>query len=230
MTPQSPQPYGDDAFDDVIQGGYHASGSYQPGPETAPGPYGTNPNTAHHQGKAGLTRRGRAVLAVGGTVLATGSLLGWQHYQAAQAANEVRAQELAIEQQKLDIERAKVVGKTNEAQQKAQAKAVSVRQKLIDACVQENKGLVGKQLGATYGSVLSDCQNQYPDTTGAGSDMQEAASASDSNGGGGGAGTGVLIGGSVLALGLILAVKKASASKAAPAQPYIVYPGQYPQR
>lgn len=227
MNPGPQQPYGDDAFNQAIAG-YHAPDAYQPGPAPEPGPYGANPHTGHHP-KTGLTRRGRTALAVGGTVLATGSLLGWQHYQAAQAANEVRAQELAIEQRKLDIEQAKVAGKANEAQQKAQAKAASDRQKLIDACVEENKGLVGKQLGATYSSVLNDCQTQYPDSTGAGNDMQEAASASSTNSSGGGAGAGVLIGGSVLALGLILAVKKASAAKTAPAQPYVVYTGHTPQ-
>lgn len=145
------------------------------------GPYGspTPPPV-----KPGMTRRGKGALAVAGTVIAVGGMLTWQHYDSASEANQIKSQELAIQQQKFELEKLKVMNQVNTENAKTQATMDAARQKRIDACVTANKGLVGKQLGATYSSVLSDCQAQYAATSTAG--MQAAASASDTSGASGG--------------------------------------------
>jgi hypothetical protein len=75
--------------------------------------------------------------------------------------------------------------------------------------VSENKGLVGKQLGATLASVISDCQTQYPNGASTGDAMQEAGSATDVGTGGGiGVTGGLAIGGGVLVLGLYTAARR----------------------
>lgn len=168
-----------------------------------PGPYGM----PAHPVKPGLTKRGKAALAIGATVIAGGSLLTWQHYSAEASAHEVKVQELALKQQELRIEEMKVLNEAKAATQKTQSAAEQTRQKRIDACVDTNKGLVGKQLGATYSSVVEDCQDQYPAST-SGSDM-EAAAASESTGtGGGNVSSGFLIGGAVLIGGVAFAVRR----------------------
>lgn len=190
-------------------------------PHSSHAPYGPPP--AHHQGrpvKTGLTPRGKAALAIAATICAGGGLLGWQHYAAAQAANQVKAQELKIEQQKLALEQQKALDKANQTAQKTQTAADANRQKKIDDCVNANKGLVGRQLGATLSSVIDDCQKQYPATTNAG-DMQETATAS-STGGSGGATDILLVGGAAVALGIGLAVKRAT--RPAPAYAHPGYP------
>jgi hypothetical protein len=110
-----------------------------PPPYTDPHPYG--PPAPHHGPpvKTGLTPRGKAALAIAATIVAGGGLLGWQHYAAAQAANQVKAQELKIEQQKLALEQQKALDKSAQSAQKTQTVAASNRQKHIDACVQNNK-------------------------------------------------------------------------------------------
>ena len=210
----------DAAFNGIISGGYGINPQPTPAqPYTDPAhqPYGP----PAHPVKTGITPRGKAALAICAAVVVGGGLLGWQHYAAGQAAADVKAKELAIEQQKLDLEKLKALGEANQAQQKTQTAADKTRQAKVDACVQDNKGLVGKQLGQTLGGVISDCQNQYPATTGTG-DMQEAASAKDS--GGGGASDFLLIGGGVLATGLVVFVRKLSRPAPAAAQPVVVYP------
>lgn len=181
------------------------------------GPYGPPPAHQQHPVKTGLTPRGKAALAIAATICAGGGLLGWQHYAAAQAANQVKAQELQIEQQKLAIEQQKALDKATQTAQKTQSVADANRQKKIDSCVDANKGLVGKQLGATLSSVIQDCQSQYPATTSTG-DMQEAATAS-STGGSGRATDLLLVGGAVVALGIGFTVRRATASPTHPGYP-----------
>jgi hypothetical protein len=209
------------AFDGIVNHSFQANQQVNPQvtpaqPYTDPSPYGPPAPHHGHPVKTGLTPRGKAALAIAATVVAGGGLLGWQHYAAGQAAAQVKAKELSIEQQKLDIQRLKALGDANQAAQKTQTAQDKTRQKQIDACVQDNKGLVGKQLGATYRSVLDDCQAQYPATASTG-DMQEAASASDSASGGGATNI-LLVGGGALALGAIVFVRKAS--RPAPPQHY----------
>lgn len=153
-------------------------------PENVPaaGPYGQPVQPA----KPGLTKRGKVVLAVGVTVIAGGGMLAWQNHSEQVAANEVRAQELAIKQQQIELETMKELNKANAAQKKTEKTQDAEQQKQIDACVKTDKARVGRQLGVTYSSVLNDCQAKYGSQDGGdGSSMQEAASASSTNSGGG---------------------------------------------
>jgi hypothetical protein len=186
------------------------------GREFAPEPVDPNPYNAHAtQAKPGLTKRGKAVLAIGATVIVGGGFAFYQHNAAVQSANSVKTQELAIQQQKLELEKLKVLGQVNMAQQKTQSAADAARQKKIDACVAGNKGLVGKQLGATYRSVLDDCQAQYAATNTTGADMEAAASVTDSGTGGSNPTTVLLVGGGALVLGAGYAVRKGTRPTAA---------------
>lgn len=145
------------------------------------GPYGS---PTPSQAKPGLTRRGKAAIAVVGTVMAAGGLLSWSHYSAESDQAEVESRKIGLQEQQLELEKLKVISEVNAKNAKVQATMDAARQERIDSCVSANKGLVGKQLGATYSSVLSDCQTQYAATGTPG--MQEAASATDANSGGGG--------------------------------------------
>ena len=210
MSPEYNDGPGGDQFEQVIHGGYQPGHYQQPAPtHLDPQPYGP-PIPAHSiPVKPGLTRRGKTALAIGATVLVTGGFLTWQHNTAEASANEARAQELALQRDQIALQMQKELGKANQQNQKAVSTQNSARQKQIDACVQENKGLVGHQLGATLASVISDCQTQYPATTSTG-DMQEAASSTSTGNGGGGAGEVLLIGGGVLVVGLGLLARKAT--------------------
>ncbi len=164
--------------------------------------------------KTGLTPRGKAGIAVITAVLAGGSLLGWNYYSAQQTTAEQKAQEIALKQQELRLKELQILGEQATANQKTQATADAARQKQIDACVNTNKGLVGKQLGATYRSVLEDCQTQYQTTTSS-TGMANAASATSttSSSGSGGINPGLLIAGTALASGLVVAYRKSTSSK-----------------
>lgn len=202
---------GNDEFDAVI------NANYVPGPAYIdPHPYGPNP--AHTApAKTGLTRRGKTALAIGGTILATSGLMFWQHNEAVTAASQARAEELAIKRQQVELEKLKELREQSALTVKQQTAASTARQKLIDACVKDNKGLVGKQLGATLSSVIEDCQTQYPDTA-TGSDMQAAASSEDtSSSGGNNVGTGALVAGGFLLTGIVIATRKATRGNREPA-------------
>ena len=199
----TPQPH-NDGFDDAIKG-FHTPGPYQHTEYTDPHPYGIPVNSAPV--KPGPTKRGKVVISLGAAVLATGALLTWQNYEADAKASEVQAQELQYKRDLLALEMQKEHNKANAANQKVQETHDAAQQKQVQACVDADKGLIGKQLGVTYGSVLEDCQSQYG-TSSTGADMQEAASATDTDTGGGGLNEGVLIGGGVLVLGLVVTVRK----------------------
>jgi hypothetical protein len=172
-----------------------------------PIPYGVSTQPV----KPGLTKRGKAAIAITTAVIAGGGLLGYQHYAAVQSANEAKAQELEIQREQIELEKLKEMNKAQAATAKAQATQNASLQKQIDSCVNDNKGLVGKQLGATYRSVVEDCQAQY-NATSSGGDMQNAASASSTDSGSGHVPTGLLIGGAVLAGGVVLVARKSTRS------------------
>lgn len=180
------------------------------------GPYGP----VEPQVKTGLTPRGKAAIAIAATVIAGGSLLGWQHYSAETAANEARTAEIQLQRDQFELERQKELTKAATVSTKLQTSADKERQKKIDACVQSNKGLVGKQLGATYGSVLEDCQSQYPSTTST-DDMVKAGSARAADSGDG-ASNMILIGGGAIATVLVFGVRRLTRPQPAPAmyRPY----------
>lgn len=165
------------------------------GPEFAPqtSPYGyTAPPV-----KPGLTKRGKTALAIGAAVLAGGGILAWQDYSAEASANEVKAQELALRQQELRIQELKEINKATAAQKKNQASEDAARQKFVDACIQADKGLVGKQMGVTYSSVVADCQDQFQggqDQSVTGADMAVAGSADEAGSSEGGINSAGLVG------------------------------------
>ncbi|WP_328545482.1 hypothetical protein [Streptomyces europaeiscabiei] len=158
------------------------------------GPYGPPANQPVQAVKPGLTKRGKVALAIGVTVIAGGSMLAWQDYSAEADSNQIRAQELTLQQQQLEVEKLKELNKAATRNAKTRATEDAENQKLIEACVDTDKGLVGKQLGVTYSSVVADCQSQYATSTTTGSDIQTAASASEASDGGGGISPTMLLG------------------------------------
>ncbi|WP_086564146.1 hypothetical protein [Streptomyces africanus] len=187
------------------------------GPEFAPqtSPYG---NTVQPV-KPGLTKRGKTALAIGAAVIAGGGILAWQDYSAEASANKVKAQELALRQQELRIQELREINKATAVQKKQKATEDAARQKFVDACIQADKGLVGKQIGVTYSSVVADCQDQFQggqDTGTDGSDMAVAGSVNDTSSGGGGINTAgflaIAAGGGLLVVLVANRTKKAHAA------------------
>lgn len=176
--------YNDPEFDQLITANY-----------TDPAPYGI---PAQNQVKTGLTPRGKAALGVGTAVIACGALFGWQQYAAQQANADVKAQELALKQQQIELEKLKEINKANAVRQEQQESENSDRQKHVEACVEANGKLVGKLMGVTYQSVRDDCQAKYPTTTSGG--MQAAANTTSTGGGEDGSNAGLLLGIAALAL------------------------------
>lgn len=175
------------------------------------GPEFTEQTTAYGSAmqpvKPGLTKRGKVALAIGATVLAGGSMMAWQHYSAQAEENGLKAQELALKQQELRIQELKEINKATTAQKKEKATEDAARQKFVDSCVDADKGLVGKQMGVTYRSVVADCQAQYQGNEGGvdGTDMAAAGSVSDTSGGADGINSGTLLG-IAAGAGLLVAV------------------------
>lgn len=194
-----PDKFDRDEFDRIVQGIHNNS---QPA-YTDPAPYGPPPSYVYTPPvKTGLTPRGKAAIAIGGVVIASGALFCWQHYTTQKAAAEVRAAEIQLEREKFELEKLKELNKVNAENAKAVTAADKERQEKVDSCIKENKNTVGKQIGATYRSVVEDCQAQYPATTSSG--MANTASTTNTTSGSGGAdvNNGALIGVGILALGL----------------------------
>lgn len=176
-------------------------------PFTDPHPYGP-PAPAHTPTpapiKTGLTPRGKAAIGIGGAVIACGTLFGWQHYNTQQQANDIRAQEFAIQQQQIQLEMQKELNKANTAAQERQSNENDEQKKQVNACVKANQKLVGKQMGATYQSIQDDCRDKYPTVTDA--SMQAAGSTSDSDDSG--SNSGLLIGTGVLGAVVLLGSRR----------------------
>ncbi|MFD1309022.1 hypothetical protein [Streptomyces kaempferi] len=207
----------DDEFESLIQD-WTMTPDQQP--EHAPGPYGPPPpapaqnvqasHTAYttHPTKTGLTRRGKAALAIGVTVLAGGSLIGYQAHE----NNQVKAQEIALKAQALELQKLKEENRATQATEQTQTSQEKARQASIDKCVNRRDDKVGKSLGSpSYRDVIDACQAQYTGTASS-ADMQAAASTKAT---GGGVNQGVLIGGGVLAVFLVVAVKRGTRSNPA---------------
>jgi hypothetical protein len=180
----------DDEFDRIVNQEF-----------TDPTPYGA----PAHPNKTGLTKRGKVGIAIGVTVIAGGSLIGYQMHQ----SNEVKAQEIALQAQALELEKLKELNRATEVDRKEQTTFDKTRQASIDKCVNSKEDKVGKGFGSpTYKEIVDVCQAQYTGGT-SGDDMQAASSSSDANSsGGGGVNQGVLIGGGALVLFLVAAAKK----------------------
>lgn len=164
-----------------------------------------------HPHKPGLTKRGKAAIAIGATVIAGGSLIGYQAYSAQSAAHEAKTQEIALQQQRLELEELKEKNRLNESNKKTQNSAEKSRQASVDSCVKSQKDQIGKVLGVTYRQIVDDCQAQYLATTDT-SDMQSTANAQDATttataGGDINLNGGLVIGGVVLIGFLTVALK-----------------------
>ncbi|MFE1451990.1 hypothetical protein [Streptomyces olivaceoviridis] len=187
--------YNDDAFNNVIKG-----------LDDDTGPYGIPAHSIPV--KPGLTKRGKVAIAVGTGILATTGTIFWQHSSAVEAESQAKQQAIQLENKKLDLEMLKEMNRASAATSKSKDSPEAEQQKQIAACVDTDKGLVGKQMGVTYSSVLADCRAQYQTTS---SSMQTAASAEDTNtsGSGGGIGPGGLlaIGGGAAALVAVAAIR-----------------------
>lgn len=167
-------------------------------------PYG-NPTT-----KPGLTRRGKAALGVGAAVIASGVLVGYQVH----ASNEVKAQEVELKAQALELEKLRELNRASEVQRAAAANQDKVRQTSVDTCVKARTDADSNRFSSSYRMVVDDCQAQYGSA--GGDDMASAASATTARtSGGGDVNQGLLIG--VGALGLIVAVAARKATKSNPA-------------
>ncbi|MGW2739106.1 hypothetical protein ACWC4D_33515 [Streptomyces sp. NPDC001288] len=156
------------------------------GPEFAPRttPYGNYTAPV----KPGLTKRGKVAVTVAAIAVA-GTGFFWHEANSAEAAkNAKETAALQIQMKKLDIEQLREINKAAAVQNKEKTSQDTAHQKAVDACIQADKGLVGKQMGVTYRSVVADCQDQF-DTFGQaanGTDMAEAGSASSTGNEGGG--------------------------------------------
>jgi outer membrane murein-binding lipoprotein Lpp len=161
--------------------------------------------------KTGLTKRGKAALAVSAAVIGGSTLIGYQMYSADAAENEAKAQEIAYKQDQLELEKLKAMKEVNAAGTITGAE----RQERIDACVKDSRDLIGKTIGTSLRDIVDACQAQYTDTTttAAGADLQAAASTSST--GTGGVNNGLLIGISVLGLVAVLAARKGSRTEPA---------------
>lgn len=197
-------PAHDDAFDRIINKEFTME---TPTEHTDPNPYGT----PTHPHKAGLTKRGKAALGFGVAVIAGGSLIGYQVHE----NNQVKAQEIALKAEALELEKMREINRASQADKTAQASATTARQVSVDKCITGKEHLVGKGFGSpSYRDIVDTCQAQYTDTTGGSSGDMQAAAATESSGGGG-VNDGLLIGGGVLVLFFVAAAKKGTQSNAA---------------
>ncbi|MFD1277320.1 hypothetical protein ACFQ51_52135 [Streptomyces kaempferi] len=137
-----------------------------------------------------------------------GSLIGYQAHE----NNQVKAQEIALKAQALELQKLKEENRATQATEQTQTSQEKARQASIDKCVNRRDDKVGKSLGSpSYRDVIDACQAQYTGTASS-ADMQAAASTKAT---GGGVNQGVLIGGGVLAVFLVVAVKRGTRSNPA---------------
>ena len=193
-----------DEFDRIIKGMTVNS----PQEYVDPAPYGT-PDAAS---KPGLTKRGKVALGIGATVIATGTLIGYQSYAAQQAENTAKAQEVALKQQALELEKLKEMNRAAEAARTTNSSQASARQASVNACVKDKEHLVGKGFGSpSYRDLVNTCQDQYAPSS---VDVQTAAAGSSTttstDTGGDSSGAGLLVGGLALAVFLGAAAKRST--------------------
>lgn len=155
------------------------------GPEFAPqtSPYGNSVQPV----KPGLTRRGKVAITVAAVAVAGTGFFWYESHSAQVAADAKETAALQIQMKQLELEKLKEINKANATHSKEKATEDAERKKFVDACIDADKGLVGKQMGVTYSSVVADCQDQFQTDTGKsvdGTDMAAAGSARDTADGG----------------------------------------------
>lgn len=155
--------------------------------------------------KPGLTPRGKAALGIGAAVLVGGSLIGYQTYSSNAAEKEAQASALQLKMQELRLEELKEQNRAAERNHVAEKKANSTLQASIDKCVNSKEDDANKGFGTTYRDIVDACKAQYASSADTGKDLETTAAAQDTSGG---LNEGLLIGGGVLAIGLLLVVKR----------------------
>jgi len=164
-----------------------------------PAPYGTPARPA----KAGLTRRGKAAVAIGATILAGGALIGYQAYSSSAAEQEAKAQEIALQQQRIELDKLKEMNRAHNTQTGQE----KTRQASINSCVKDKEDLIGKGFGSpSYRDIVDACQAQYTPTTST-DGMQAAASSQANDSDHEGISAGSLVGIAVLVGGFTLVIK-----------------------
>lgn len=161
----------DDQFDRITNG-----------LDVDPNPYGESASPQARRRKPGLNPTGRMIIAVAGMVLVGGGALVYQDHAANVAAQEAKSAEIALQQQRLDLERLKVTNQLDKEQAAAQKADSKDLQQKIDDCVKDNK-----DQSAYLQGTVDACRDQYSATssgTGSGNDMQEAGSATNTGGNG----------------------------------------------
>lgn len=146
-----------------------------------------------------LSPRAKAGIAVGGVALAATTIVCWSQYETAQASADVAKAQIALEQQKLNLQL---------AEQQTQAAKASGQETPAQAARREAMEKCVAAAGDSYNGV-SSCASAYPviDPAGTLNDTQATASSTPTGGGAGSpVGLVVLAGvGGVVAVG---AVKK----------------------
>ncbi|MCX4673630.1 hypothetical protein OG453_44550 [Streptomyces sp. NBC_01381] len=167
----------DQQFIEIIKG----NGMSTPQESAGHGPYGSPQATP----KTGLTPRGKAGIAISAAILSGVGITWFQSNAADQAAQEAKTQEIALQKDRLELERLKELNRADAIDRKDQTTAQRTRQASVDACVKSNASKVGKGYGApSQRDIVDDCQAQYP-TSEDGSDMAAAGSAKDAGAGDG---------------------------------------------
>lgn len=132
--------------------------------------------------KAPLSGQSKAVLALAGLVIVGGSAVGFAAYSASSGQAEVRTQEIALQAQQLEVEKAKVSA--------PDAKAEERRIAGFQACIEKS------------GTDKDVCAQAFPAPGSATLNAANTSSASDSDQGGG---IGVN-GGLIVGLGVVVGV------------------------
>jgi hypothetical protein len=141
----------------------------------------------------GLSPRAKAGIAAGGVVLAATGMIAWSQYETGQTNASVAKAQLALEQERLDLQIQQQENQAAKASSQETA-AQKARREAVEKCV--------AAAGNSYNGV-ADCAQAYPavDSTGALTSSQSVASATPTNGSSSGVGLVVLGGVGIFAAG-----------------------------
>ncbi|MCC9312079.1 hypothetical protein LN042_34330 [Kitasatospora sp. RB6PN24] len=99
-----------------------------------------------------LSSRAKAGIAAGGVVLAATGMIAWSNYSAAQANADVRKAQIALDAQRLDLQRQQQAAEAAKTQAQ-ETDAQKARREAVQACV--------AKAGNTY-NAISDCGKAFP--------------------------------------------------------------------
>lgn len=162
-----------------------------------PNPY-ENPQV---NAPAGLTRRGKVALATGAALLVGGGAIAWSSYAATQAQAEVKAAELALQADRLELERIKALQEVN-------APTQTRRNEDFNTCV--DKALGTKDSFTSAADVIDKCNAAFPPQTSL--DTEHVASHDEPEKGGIGA-DGLLVALAAGGVGALFLARKAKHSQ-----------------